>query len=169
MYNTTVEITTDEFGIRLNLWGLVNVITGDSATGKTYMATLIEHLKAVISSDRQGVKSNIKMEELIVCTARDTLDAILSNEEAYNGKTIIVDRYDVLCSNKLDEFIRTGKNRFILMSHSNHKKFNLPLRNVITLDFDLSKRLFYSKPYEEYLDNSIQFNCFRKYHAIDIS
>ena len=108
MYTDTIEIETNSFSVNLKLNSLISVATGYSSTGKTFLVKMLELLKEI--NLKRINKSNISMDDIVVCRTKNDIEILLNNGNALKGKTIFIDRYDYLHSDKLNKFILSGNN-----------------------------------------------------------
>lgn len=143
MYNDTIEIETNSFSVNLKLNSLISVATGYSSTGKTFLVKMLELLKEI--NLKRLNKSNISMDDIVVCRTKNDIELLLNNECTLKGKTIFIDRYDYLHSDKLNKFILSGNNRIIIMSHTFYNELNLNAEAFIIIKYDKEKRLFYTE------------------------
>ena len=70
---------------------------------------------------------------------------LLSRKDNIKEKTIFIDRYDYLRSNELKEFILSGNNRVIIMSHTFYNELKLNAESFIIIKYNYDKRLFYTE------------------------
>lgn len=143
MYKDTIEIEAKSFSINLQLDALISVATGYSSTGKTFLIKMLELLQE--TSTKRIVKSNISVEDIVVCRTKNDIDLLLSNKDKIKEKTIFIDRYDYLHSCELNKFILSGNNRVIIMSHTFYDELNLNVESFIIIKYNKEKRLFYTE------------------------
>ena len=150
MYADTIEIETKSFRINLKLNSLISVATGYSSTGKTFLIKMLELLHGI--NPTRILKSNISIDDIIVCRTKNDITNLLMLNSGCKGKTIFIDRYDYLHSDKLKDFILSGNNRIIIMSHTFYKELNLNAESFILIMFNKENREFYTEKLIDHLD-----------------
>lgn len=150
MYTDIVEIETKSFSIHLKLNSLISVATGYSSTGKTFLIKMLELLQELNTT--RITKSNISIDDIIVCRTKNDITNLLMLNNDCKGKTIFIDRYDYLHSDKLKDFILSGNNRIIVMSHTFYKELNLNAESFILINYSKERRDFYTESILEHLD-----------------
>lgn len=150
MYKDTIEIETTAFSVNLKLHALISVATGYSSTGKTFLIKMLEALQEI--NKKRIIKSNIDINDIIVCRDQNAVDLLLSRKDNIKEKTIFIDRYDYLHSNELKEFILSGNNRVIIMSHTFYNELKLNAESFIIIKYNYEKRLFYSEMILDHLE-----------------
>ena len=95
-----------------------NIVIGDSATGKSYMISVIRAIKAD-PVNMHNAKCNIDLNRVAVCSTREEIESLykLSNH------LIFIDRLDIIAvdplTKKINErfikFINNSNNIFVLM------------------------------------------------------
>lgn len=150
MYADTIEIETKSFRINLKLNSLISVATGYSSTGKTFLIKMLELLHGINTT--RILKSNISIDDIIVCRTKNDITNLLMLNSGCKGKTIFIDRYDYLHSDKLKDFILSGNNRIIIMSHTFYKELNLNAESFILIMFNKENREFYTEKLIDHLD-----------------
>ena len=150
IYNDVINITTESFNVRLKLKSIVSVVTGDSATGKTFLIKMLENL--IDSEAISLINSNINIDDLVVCRTQRDIENLLGLHSIFTNKTIFIDRYDLLHTEDLDKFILSGKNRIVLMSHTAYEKLDLHSESLISIKYDKESRTFYSEDFEKQFD-----------------
>jgi len=143
MYKDTIEIETTAFSVNLKLHALISVATGYSSTGKTFLIKMLEALQEI--NKKRIIKTNINIDDIIICRDQNAVDLLLSRKDDTKGKTIFIDRYDYLRSNELKEFILSGNNRVIIMSHTFYNELKLNAESFIIIKYNYEKRLFYTE------------------------
>lgn len=93
---------------------------------------------------------------LLYAEQKNDIELLLNNENTLKGKTIFIDRYDYLHSDKLNKFILSGNNRIIIMSHTFYNELNLNAEAFIIIKYDKEKRLFYTEKVLDHLSLDIQ-------------
>lgn len=149
MYNDCINILTKSFEIKLELNSLVSVAAGYSSTGKTFMVKMLELLKEI--NTKSIIHSNIELDDILVCKTKNDIENILYKKGSIKGKTIFIDRYDYLHSSELNEFILSGNNRIVVMSHTFYKELRLNAESFILLNYNKEKRLFYTEKAIEHI------------------
>ena len=91
------------------------------------------------------------MDDIVVCRTKNDIEILLNNGNALKGKTIFIDRYDYLHSDKLNKFILSGNNRIIIMSHTFYNELILNAEAFIIIKYDKEKRLFYTEKVLDHL------------------
>lgn len=150
MYKDTIEIETTAFSVNLKLHALISVATGYSSTGKTFLIKMLEALQEI--NKKRIIKSNIDINDIIVCSDQNAVDLLLSKKDVIKEKTIFIDRYDYLHSNELKEFILSGNNRVVIMSHTFYNELKLNAESFIIIKYNNEKRLFYSEMILDHLE-----------------
>lgn len=97
--------------ISLELNSLHTFITGNSATGKSYICKKLDALK-VTPVLQEEVKVNFNWDALHICFDIEDVRKI-SN---INNSIVILDRLDFYCNGEVIEFIKSTNNIFIFMS-----------------------------------------------------
>ncbi|MBR1455090.1 MAG: hypothetical protein IJ593_10690 [Lachnospiraceae bacterium] len=105
--------------VTLQLDGGITIITGDSATGKTFF---LNRLKMAIKerSLREFVKTNYDLDKTYVCLDRDSIDKMYNREK----NLIFIDRFDTIAlddktykvNRQLIDFINDSDNIFVIMT-----------------------------------------------------
>lgn len=149
MYNDTIEIETKSFSTHLSLNSLISVAIGHSSTGKTFLIKMLELLQELNTT--RIIRSNINIDDIIVCRTKNDITNLLMLNSDCKGKTIFIDRYDYLHSDKLKDFILSGNNRIIIMSHTFYKELNLNAESFILINYNKNKRLFYTEKVIDHL------------------
>ena len=149
MYKDTIEIETKSFSVNLQLDALISVATGYSSTGKTFLIKMLELLQE--TSTKRITKSNINMDDIVVCRTKNDIDLLLNNKDKMKDKTVFIDRYDYLHSYELKKFILSGNNRVIIMSHTFYGELNLNAESFIIIKYNKEKRLFYTESVLDHL------------------
>lgn len=153
IYNDIINITTESFNVRLKLKSIVSVVTGDSATGKTFLIKMLENL--VDSHAINLIDSNICIDDLVICRTQRDIENLLGLHSRFVNKTIFIDRYDLLHTNDLDRFILSGKNRMVLMSHTAYEHLDLHTESLINIKYDRESRTFYTDDFKEQFESDI--------------
>ena len=153
MYQDTIEIETNTFKVDIKLKSIISVATGYSSTGKTFLVKMLELLQDINKSNI--LKSNIDINDLIICRRENDITNLLKLNSNCEGKTIFIDRYDYLKSDDLKEFILSGKNRIILMSHTFYNQLELHAESFIIINYDKENRTFYTEELINHLGEDI--------------
>ena len=143
MYTDTIEIETNSFNVNLKLNSLISVATGYSLTDSSFLVKLLKLLKEV--NPKRIVKSNISTDDIIACKTKNDVELLLIKKDKIKGKTIFIDRYDILHSDELSKFILSGNNRVIIISYTFYNKLNLHAESFIIIKYNKEKRLFYTE------------------------
>jgi hypothetical protein len=121
-----LEIFLDESrGISLNIPNKVNIISGKSGAGKSYICQAIKSFKHSV-----GVKSSIPLEDIFVWNSAEDVNSELA------GKLIIIDRYPMCGGSKLDEFIKNSDNKFIVITHKLDNSLDVPAAYLYRLEYN---------------------------------
>lgn len=153
MYRDSIEIETKTFSVNLKLKSLISVATGYSSTGKTFLIKMLELLQDISKS--RIVTANINIDDIIVCRRENDIINLLKLNKDCTGKTIFIDRYDYFHSDELKNFILSGRNRIIIMSHTFYEELNLNAESFILIKYDNNKREFYTEELINHLDEEI--------------
>ena len=153
MYKDIIEIETKTFSVNLRLNSIISVATGYSSTGKTFLIKMLELLKDINASRIK--KTNINIDDIIVCRRENDIINLLKLNSDCEGKTIFIDRYDYLHSDELKDFILSGKNRIILMSHTFYSELKLNAESFIIIKYNKDKREFFTEELIDHLDEEI--------------
>lgn len=151
MYSDGIRISTCNFQIDIELNSLVNVITGDTSVGKTYLISII---RALQNSNRSTIlNTNIDLDDIIICNNKQDIQFIC--QSGIKGMTIIIDRYDILHTDILDKFILSGNNRIILMSHTMYYNLDLHSESLLVLKYIKSEHKFITESILEHLSEKV--------------
>lgn len=143
MYKDTIDLQTRTFDINLQLSSLVSVAISNISKDQSYMCRLLEALQ---NTTRSSVYStNINIDDIIVCRTKNDVNLMLHNKDMIKGKTIFIDRYDYVHSSELKQFILSGCNRVIIMSHTFYDELGLNAESFIIIQYNKEKRLFYTE------------------------
>lgn len=117
MNNTgEIYIKTENSELHIPIYDKITVITGNSSTGKTKM---VSFLKACKSSKRNGanIESSIPLDDIVLISDEYTLNLMMAGNE--KNKIIFIDRFNILATNELMQFMHTSNNLFIILGHRN--------------------------------------------------
>lgn len=153
MYDSNILIKTESFTIDLELNSLVNVISGNSSTGKTFLIKMLDVLNEVNSSNIQ--ESTIDINDIVICSKKKDVDMLLKLQNEYVNKTIFIDKYDIFQSEELKKFILSGKNRIVIMSHTYYDELELNTESFLVLKYDSNSRTFTTEKMLEHLHEEI--------------
>lgn len=76
---------------------------------------------------------------------KNDVNLMLHNKDMIKGKIIFIDRYDYVHSSELKQFILSGCNRVIIMSHTFYDELGLNAESFIIIQYNKEKRLFYTE------------------------
>lgn len=143
MYKDTIDLQTRTFDINLHLSSLISVAISNISKDQSYMCRLLEALQ---NTTRSSVyNTNINLDDIIVCRTKNDVNLMLHNKDMIKGKTIFIDRYDYVHSIELKQFILSGCNRVIIMSHTFYDELGLNAESFIIIQYNKEKRLFYTE------------------------
>lgn len=143
MYKDTIDLQTRTFDINLHLSSLVSVAISNISKDQSYMCRLLEALQNTTRSSLYN--TNINIDDIIVCRTKNDVNLMLHNKDMIKGKTIFIDRYDYVHSSELKQFILSGCNRVIIMSHTFYDELGLNAESFIIIQYNKEKRLFYTE------------------------
>ena len=146
-----IGISRDDLHVDLHFVTPLNVFTGYSSSGKTFLMNTLQDFKNLNSL--KGLESNTDLSDIIICKDESDIENLLSLHENYTGKTIFIDRYDYLYSDELDKFILSGKNRIVIMSHTFHERLKLGAisYNILYCTKEQSKIRFHNESLLEHI------------------
>lgn len=143
MYKDTIDLQTRTFDINLHLSSLISIAISNISKDQSYICRLLEALQ---NTTRSSVYStNINLDDIIVCRTKNDVNLMLHNKDMIKGKTIFIDRYDYVHSSELKQFILSGCNRVIIMSHTFYDELGLNAESFIIIQYNKEKRLFYTE------------------------
>lgn len=143
MYKDTIDLQTRTFDINLHLSSLISVAISNISKDQSYMCRLLEALQNTTRSSIYN--TNINLDNIIVCRTKNDVNLMLHNKDMIKGKTIFIDRYDYVHSSELKQFILSGCNRVIIMSHTFYDELGLNAESFIIIQYNKEKRLFYTE------------------------
>lgn len=143
MYKDTIDLQTRTFDINLHLSSLISIAISNISKDQSYICRLLETLQ---NTTRSSVyNTNINLDDIIVCRTKNDVNLMLHNKDMIKGKTIFIDRYDYVHSSELKQFILSGCNRVIIMSHTFYDELGLNAESFIIIQYNKEKRLFYTE------------------------
>lgn len=136
----TWKYKDDNMQIEMTLTGSINILTGDSGTGKSY---IVKKLQTQLKEKAlwQFTKSTIPMSKISICTSADDLDRIYKLQ----GQFIIFDRFDLYANEQLIEFINTQKNVVLLISRKGYKNIRIIRQQLLVLNSSVKDGICYFK------------------------
>jgi hypothetical protein len=143
MYSDSIKIRTESFTTDIQLKSLISVNIGNDSANTAMLLRILEALHNV--NKERILESNISIDDIIICTRKRDIEWLLGLHSDYKGKTIIIDRYDLLHSDELNKFIMSGSNRFLIMSHTFYKDLDLHAESFIIIKYNKNTRTFYSE------------------------
>lgn len=143
MYQDTIEIETESFSMSLALHSIVNVNINKNQSNTPSLMKLLENISSVHKS--KIVSTNIVLSDIIVCRKQSDVNVLLSNKDSIQNKTIFIDRFDYMQSDELVEFIRSGKNQFIINSRTGYEKLDLHAESIMFIHYDREHHRYYSE------------------------
>jgi hypothetical protein len=128
-----IKINAGDVKFDIDTPGKINLITGDSSTGKSYLCSILKMLK---QNKDNIIKSNINIDDIFIW---DSVNDI--NLDKHNS-IIIIDRYPVVKIDGLDDFINNSNNKFIVITHLMHIDLNVYPRDAFELIYDADSGTF---------------------------
>lgn len=127
-----------EMALNIDLPAVITILKGDSATGKTYF---VNRVKAMLNEKSlwTDVKSNIKLDTIVVCNCRVDLMQVYKSKD----KFIIFDRFDIYADKALLDFINTGKNIILMISRRGYKGIKVTFDDIFRLENDIKGGISY--------------------------
>jgi hypothetical protein len=116
----------------------VNLIIGDSGTGKSYMLDILGAVK--ISSNLIST-TNIDVHDIRIWNKPDDINTSIS------GKLIFIDRYSLIVNKDLVKFIEDSNNKFVILLQSLDYLLDVSVMNVYVLDFEPVNMIFKTELY----------------------
>ena len=139
------KFETDDIVFTLEFTSHIMLIRGDSASGKTYFCNLIRNLQSNELTMGKA-KASIPLDKTIIVSTPLELKAILTEK----GKLIIIDRYDILITDKnrkiITDFINKPDNIFIIACRSKDKGLRVNASSYVSI-------------HREQLGNKIWLRC----------
>lgn len=132
--------------VSIELRGKITVITGDSASGKSYICNHISKLKAISLS---RIQTNVPLQNIVIWSNSNDIDSTVKD------KIVIIDRYDYIAleNKEIEGIIHNSNNIFILMAHGIlPESINVPATALLVLKHIGNK--YYTKDYR-YSDESL--------------
>ena len=133
--------------IELRLAERINIIRGDSATGKSFMTS---QLQDIITNSGYDNITGTESGRLKVCSNEREVDSILNQ----NNKIIIIDRYDVYsieAKEKIQRDIERLTNTWIIITRKCDFKLNIPVGlsmnslNILDVKTEDKKKVLYMR------------------------
>lgn len=131
-------IYSNELRLHLDISNKITLVTGDSGTGKSFIASILRNKRATDSG-------------VIVCADDYAIDALLNRIAQACDKLIIIDRYDVLVSSDVEHRLpfaigKDMKNKFIIFGRNGDY---LPIinSNLKQVNFDRANGLITFTPF----------------------
>lgn len=149
-FHNNIYIQSESLIVDLNTHSLISVIVGNSSTGKTFMTSVLKDIKD--AGVKKLIKSNVNLDDILLCTNKDSIQAMLLNKQNIKGKLIFIDRYDIYYSDELDTFISDSPNKFIIMSHTKYDRLNLNSSSFLVLNYSNTTKKFTTEPAVEGLN-----------------
>ncbi len=132
-YCDSIKIDTKTFNIKINTYSLVSVITGTNSCENKYLFTLLSSIKSCPKGEIN--KTNVNLNDVILCSSSNDISYILLLYERneIENKIVFIDRYDLYHSKELNDFIKSGKNKVIVMSNNCHGELGLHTESYLVM------------------------------------
>ena len=110
----------------------VNIITGDSATGKTKM---VSYLDTILEDTSEVTKKSVDLSNIIICKDEKSVKEYIKQD--VKNKIFIIDRFDTMSDDReIIDFMDESSNIFIVCAHKSFEQCGYSTDSMLGLKHD---------------------------------